>query len=583
MSEDIDILIVEDSPVQAAYLQQILEQRNYHVSVAHNGKEALIAMRNHKPSIVISDIIMPEMDGYELCQSIRSDEDLKHIPVILLTQLSDPEDVIRGLEYGADNFVTKPYSEEFLLSRIRYVLMNQELRRGAVTEEAIEIFFANQKYSISSDRVQILDLLLSTYEAAIQKNQELEQANEELKIAFGTIKTLETNHRTLLEKNADAIVVVDRDGIMRFVNPAAVALFGRKAEDLLGELFDFPVVAGETTEVSVVRSGGETVVAEMRVVETNWEGESVYLASLRDITQRKRTEEALRESVEREAQAYAQGRLEIVDTILHNIGNALNSVTIGIGTIQENLVNNRLMSHFRSLANAIKEHQDGFEDYIKNDPQGQKVAPFIIALADDFAKQNEELAKTVSRARDRAEHIADIIRTEKTLSRRGVYRKDISLGEAIDNAITVLQDSIRKRDIELRMDYDNAPKEISTQESQFHQMLVNLIKNSIEAIDDLEVSRGRGDACVAPTTPFIEVKCYVESDSLVLEVSDNGIGIEKDRLGVIFRSGYTTKDSGSGLGLHSIANFVSGCGGQMQALSDGIGKGATMRVALPLS
>jgi len=324
-------------------------------------------------------------------------------------------------------------------------------------------------------------------------------------------------------------------------------------------------------------------VAEMRVVETNWEGESVYLASLRDITERKRTEEALRESVEREAQAYAQGRLEIVDTILHNIGNALNSVTIGIGTIQENLVNNRLMGHFRSLANAIKEHQGDFTDYVKNDPQGQKVAPFIIALADDFAKQDEELVKTVSRVRERAEHIADIIRTEKTLSRRGVDRKDISLGEAIGNAITVLQDSIRKRDIELRMDCDNAPKEISTQESQFHQMLVNLIKNSVEAVDDLRASKGlsRDTACHVST--FIKVRCYVESDSLVLEVTDNGIGIEKDKLDVIFRSGYTTKASGSGLGLHLTANFVSGCGGQILALSNGIGKGTTMRVVLPLS
>jgi two-component system cell cycle response regulator len=577
MSEDIEILIVEDSLVQAAYLQEVLEQHSYDVSVAHNGKEALASIEKHNPSIVISDIIMPEMDGYELCRRIKADENLKHIPIILLTQLSDPGDIIGGLECGAANFVTKPYSEEFLLSRIHHILMTQELRKSVITEEAIDIFFANRKYSITSGRMQILDLLLSTYEAAVQKNQELEQANEELRKALETIGSLEANHHTLLERNADAIVVVDQHGIMRFVNPAAEALFGRKAQELLGELFDFPVVAGQTTEVSVIRSSGEAAVVEMRVVETNWEGEDACLASLRDITQRKRTEEALRESVEREAQAYAQGRLEIVDTILHNIGNALNSVTIGIGTIQENLMNNRLMSHFRSLANAIEEHQDDFIDYIKNDPQGQKVAPFIVALADDFAKQGEELAKTVSRVRERAEHIADIIRTEKTLSRRSVYRKDVNLREAIDNAITVLQDSIGKRDIEISIDQNNAPKEISTQESQFHQMLVNLIKNSIEAIDDLRASEGLDG------TPFIKIECYVESDSFILEVTDNGIGVEKDKLDAIFRSGYTTKDSGSGLGLHSIANFVSGCGGQIQALSDGIGKGATMQVALPLS
>ena len=291
--------------------------------------------------------------------------------------------------------------------------------------------------------------------------------------------------------------------------------------------------------------------------------------------ERMRTEKELRNT--REAQAYAQGRLEIMDTILHNIGNAINSVTIGTGTIQESIVDSRLTQHLLSLANVIKEHQDDFIDYVKNDPQGQKVAPFIVALADDFTKQGEELAKTVGRVRERAEHIADIIRTEKMLSMRGVYRKDVNLREAINNAITVLQGSVGKRDIEISIDCDNAPREISTQESQFHQMLVNLIKNSIEAIDALEISEGLSN------TPFIKVSCYMESDSLILEVTDNGIGIEKDKLDVVFRSGYTTKDSGSGLGLHLTANFVSGCGGQIQALSDGIGKGATMRVALPLS
>ena len=83
---------------------------------------------------------------------------------------------------------------------------------------------------------------------------------------------------------------------MRFVNPAAESLFGRKAEKLLGEPFGFPVVTGETTEIDIVRRGGETATAEMRVVETMWEGETAYLASLHDITERKRAEEELQQS-----------------------------------------------------------------------------------------------------------------------------------------------------------------------------------------------------------------------------------------------------------------------------------------------
>ena len=329
----------------------------------------------------------------------------------------------------------------------------------------------------------------------------------------------------------------------------------------------------------MVLSFGSEYNANIRSTD-EWDTESIQLLQMASNTvsaalERMQAEKELRDI--REAQAYAQGRLEIVDTILHNIGNAINSVTIGIGTIQSNLASSILTRHLLSLANAIKEHEGNFSDYVKNDPQGQKVAPFIIALADDFAKRDEVLAKTVSRVHKRAKHIADIIRTEKMLTGRSIYRKDINLKEAIDNAIAVLQDSITRRNIKVSINCDSAPKEISTRENQFHQMLVNIVKNSIEAIDDLEA------ASFSLRHPFIQINCYVKSNCFVLEVTDNGIGIEKDELEAIFRSGYTTKDSGSGLGLHLTANFVNECGGRILALSNGIGKGATIRVMLPLS
>ena len=153
----------------------------------------------------------------------------------------------------------------------------------------------------------------------------------------------------------------------------------------------------------------------------------------------------------------------------------------------------------------------------------------------------------------------------------------MNLREAIDNALAVLKEPIRENHIEISVDCDNAPEEISMQEARFHQMLVDLVKNSIEAIRDLEMAGGHEN------TPFIRIHCYLDSDFLIIKIIDNGIGIEKGKLDVIFRPGYTTKGSESGLGLHSVANFVNGCRGQIQALSDGTGKGATMRVALPLS
>jgi CheY-like chemotaxis protein len=99
------ILIVEDSLTQAGRLKCLLEKNGHPVIVAANGKEALSLLGTRKPDLIISDIIMPEMDGYQLCKQIKSDENLKDIPVILLTALSDPKDVLKGLECNADNFI----------------------------------------------------------------------------------------------------------------------------------------------------------------------------------------------------------------------------------------------------------------------------------------------------------------------------------------------------------------------------------------------------------------------------------------------------------------------------------------------
>lgn len=140
--------------------------------------------------MVISDVIMPEMDGYELCRKIKENENLKDIPVILLTTLSDTTDIIKGLECKANNFITKPYEEEFLIARIEYILMNMDIRKQINTEMGLEIYFAGHKHFLDNDRIQILDLLLSTYESAVQKSIQLEKANRELKEALETIKTL---------------------------------------------------------------------------------------------------------------------------------------------------------------------------------------------------------------------------------------------------------------------------------------------------------------------------------------------------------------------------------------------------------
>ena len=402
---------------------------------------------------------------------------------------------------------------------------------------------------------------------------------------------------TVFNSISDGVVVADENGDFTIFNPSAERIVGigltEEGPDewvkRYGIFFPDRETPVPTEELPLVRAIQGEATDEMELFIRNARvPEGVYISVsgrtlrddsgqakggvivFRDVTARILADEAL-------TQAFAQGRLEVVDTILHNIGNAISSVTIGVGTIREQLTKNELVRRLGALAQAVEEHRDDLIPYLQTDPKGRQVMPFLLALSQDFAQQNAQLQQTVERVEQRVAHIVDIIRTERSFASQTMVRKDINLRKAIDDAVKLLQDSIQKRGVQVHIDCQYAPKEIRIQESKFHQMLINLIKNAIEAIDDLAQSNE------LKARPSIKIRSYLQGEFLVLEVTDNGIGIEGKNARIIFTAGFTTKEKGSGLGLHSTANFVIGSGGQIYPLSDGIGKGTTMRVKLRLS
>ena len=187
------ILIVDDSPTQVKIVKSLLDNHNYKTFVCVDGLEALGYLKDQVPRLIISDVVMPELNGFQLCKRIKQNERLKNIPVILLTTLSNPNDIINGLNCGADNFITKPFDPEFLLSQVTYLLENKKIREQnniQREEEGFEVVFAGKKHIISCEKMQIIDLLLSTFETAININRELEKNNRELKEALEKIHTL---------------------------------------------------------------------------------------------------------------------------------------------------------------------------------------------------------------------------------------------------------------------------------------------------------------------------------------------------------------------------------------------------------
>ncbi len=192
----VDVVIAEDSRIQAKILIKRLTEAGHAVRWAENGSAALAMVRERRPDIIISDIEMPVMTGYDFCKAVKTDPALRSVPFILMSTLSDPIDIIRGLEAGADNYVTKPYEPDYLLGRMRSLL---DSPLGDAAEQAtLEVALAGQKFKVQAGKQQVLNLLISTFENAVAKNQELIAANEDLSVARDR---LQQNNAELTELN----------------------------------------------------------------------------------------------------------------------------------------------------------------------------------------------------------------------------------------------------------------------------------------------------------------------------------------------------------------------------------------------
>jgi signal transduction histidine kinase len=167
-------LIVEDSRTQAKRLKDLLVRGGFEVTQAFDGLEGLEACRKLAPDVVVSDIVMPGIDGFELCRRLRAENETRALPVMLLTSLADPMDVMRALAAGATNYATKPYRDDDLLTRVRRMIAQGNGDSIQLQGEQIEI---------KADRGHVLQLLFSALEDARARNEELEESRAALERA----------------------------------------------------------------------------------------------------------------------------------------------------------------------------------------------------------------------------------------------------------------------------------------------------------------------------------------------------------------------------------------------------------------
>lgn len=244
------IHIIDDDTTLLEGYKRALKKHGYEVMVSDNGQDGLAKVKKHHPDLVFVDVALDKEDGIELMKKIKSGESLQDIFVVLISGKEvSAGSVSGGLNAGADEYLTKP-------------LTNKEL--------------------------------LAHTDAFIQQQR-----------TIAKLRDAERRFSKLIHQNADAIIVLSKTGTIRFANPAAGKFFSLDSKELRGMVFGLPATVDKPTEVTIPSKKYGELIAEMNAVEEEWEGEEVYIATLRDVTERKKARE----------------QVEHLNSLLHAISN----------------------------------------------------------------------------------------------------------------------------------------------------------------------------------------------------------------------------------------------------------------------
>lgn len=567
------ILIVEDSAMQAKRLKRLLEEHGYSVRVACNGKEGLSAAQDNNISLIVSDIIMPHMDGYDMCRKMKQDPAVSHIPIILLTSLSNPEDVFLGLESGADSYVCKPYEGKVLLARIQSLLATSEKRINDAAEEELEVDIGVKRYRIRSSRLQILNLLLSTYQDAVEQNRILREmrtrlvmVNEELQelvaerteaLKKETEERKRTEEALVSEKERLALTLgTILDGVITTNTEGEVILMNRAAEEFTGwsqnEAIGRPVTSvchlvktvtresGKTAVTNILKSGGLFGVGDEITLVSRDGTERIVAVSgtpifdqshkiigvilvLRDITESKRIEEELVKAQKLESLGVMAGG------IAHDFNNLLTAI---LGNV--------------SLAKMYSKPGDRALQRLEEAEKASLRAKDLTQQLLTFAKGGAPIKKAVS--------IADVLRDSTEFALRG-------------------------SNVLCRFDIADDLCDVEIDEGQIGQVINSLVINACQAMPDGGILTVRGENSLL--WPEHEMSPNSTAGKCVkLSVSDNGYGILPEVLPNIFDPYFTTKKRGSGLGLATAYSILKKHDGVIKVESK-VNAGTTFQVYLP--
>jgi PAS domain S-box-containing protein len=524
--EPVNILLVDDQPAKLLSYEAILSDLGENLIKATSGNQALECLLRHRIAVVLVDVCMPDLDGYELTSLIRSHPRFQKTSIILVSGvMTEDVDRLRGYVSGAVDYVSVPIVPEILRAKVS--VFTDLFRK---TEELERL---------NRDLEQRVE----------QRTAALSDATQKLARAYEASRLL----ASIVESSGDAIVGQTLDGTIRTWNAGAEGLYGYSAEEMVGQNVKRLAPADRAQEESgmVERLRAGERVAHLETVRLRKDGTplevSLTLSPIldesgniigtskvaRDITEQKRAAEAMRETQ----------KLESLGVLAGGIAHDFNNLLVGI------------------LGNATL----ALEMLPEESPGRAPIEGVVVA----------------------GERAAALTRQMLAYSGRGRFVLErIDLSRFVRETIPLIEASI-SRSVELRLDLARIVPVIDADAGQLQQVLMNLVINGAEAITD-----GR-PGTVTITTRMQKIdsdymrtegdnwSCELkEGTYLLLQVRDNGSGMDESTKSRVFEPFFTTKFTGRGLGLAAVLGIVRGHGGSIQ-VSSSPGNGTTFRVLFP--